>query len=112
MDVNLTPVNETWSAPEQQPAGGYRWYHKLSALLYILFCFEVGTFLLLFPWLELWDRNFFAGLGPGWRHVWDSPYVRGAVSGLGLVNILMSFVELFRLHRFSHRVPGGKHPIE
>jgi hypothetical protein len=35
------------------------------------------------------------------RNLWDNPYVRGAVSGLGIVNIYISFSELFRLRRFS-----------
>ena len=31
--------------------------------------------------------------------VWDNPYFRGALSGLGLLNIYISFVEVFRLKR-------------
>jgi hypothetical protein len=32
--------------------------------------------------------------------LWDNMYLRGAVSGLGLANLYISFVELFRLERF------------
>ena len=39
---------------------------------------------------------------PLWaQSVWVSPYFRGAISGIGLVNIYISFVEVFRLRRFS-----------
>ena len=33
------------------------------------------------------------------RDVWDSSYFRGALSGLGLVNIYISLAEVFRLRR-------------
>lgn len=88
------------------------WHHKLASIVFIFFCFEVGAFLLLFPWLELWDHNFFASLTPGWEHFWASPYVRGAVSGLGLINIWISFSELFRLRRFSKREGSSEGAIK
>jgi hypothetical protein len=80
---------------------GHRWYYKLGALLYVFFCFEIGVFLLLFPWLDLWQRNFLSGLAPAWFDFWNSPYLRGAISGLGVLNIGISFSELFRLRRFA-----------
>jgi hypothetical protein len=97
--VNSTPMEQPWSGPREESG----WRHKAAGLLYVFFLFEVGAFLLLFPWLDLWDHNFFAGFGEGWERFWDSPYVRGAVSGLGLINIGFSFSELFRLRRFPKR---------
>ena len=73
------------------------------AIVYVFFCFEIGVFLVLFPWLELWSRNYFSGLGPVWSELWNSPYFRGAVSGLGVIDIGISFSELFRLRRFAGR---------
>jgi ribosomal-protein-alanine N-acetyltransferase len=32
----------------------WRWYQIVTALLFIIFCFELGIFLLVFPWLEYW----------------------------------------------------------
>ena len=86
---------------EQAPAPAYRWYHKASALLLIVFCLEVGVVLLVFPWLEYWDNNFFSNWIPKLHGYWDNSYVRGAVSGLGVANIIIAFGELFRLRRFS-----------
>jgi hypothetical protein len=77
-----------------------RWYHKLAALVYIVFCFEVGVFLVLFPWIEPWHNNFFSELGGRWHLIWNSPFLRGAVSGLGLIDIGISLSELLRLRRF------------
>jgi hypothetical protein len=78
----------------------YRWYHKFSALLFIIFCLELGTFLLVFPWLDYWDHNFFSSLVPEWHRFWENAYLRGAVSGLGVVNLYIGFIEIIRLRRF------------
>ena len=80
-----------------------RWYHKMSAVLFITFCLEIGFFLLIFPWTEFWDSNYFSAVIPEWHQYWDNMYVRGAISGLGVVNLYISFVEMFRLRRFSKR---------
>lgn len=81
----------------------YHWYQKAAAVLYVFFCFEIGVFLVLFPWLDLWSRNYFSALSPAWSELWSNPYFRGAVSGIGLIDIGISFAELFRLRRFSRR---------
>jgi hypothetical protein len=78
-----------------------RWYHKIGALLGAILIFELGVFLVVFPWLDVWKTSWWSGLGQGFERIWDSGYFRGAVSGLGLVNIWISFTEVFRLRRFS-----------
>lgn len=92
---------EPGPVPVSAPAREYRWYHKAGAIAFTIVCFELGVFLLVFPWMEVWDANYFAGLDPRWAQVWRNPYFRGAVSGLGLANIFISFVEIVRLRRFS-----------
>jgi len=93
-------------AAEADDGADQRWYHKLGALIYVFFCFEVGVFLLLFPWLDLWQRNYLGSLTPEWIDIWNSSYLRGAVSGLGVINIGISFSELFRLRRFARVRPS------
>ena len=88
-------------APVERPV--YHWYHKMSAVLLITFCLEAGLVLLIFPWTEAWDTNYFASLTPQWHAWWDNMYLRGAVSGLGIVNLYISIVEIFRLRRFARR---------
>jgi len=89
------------AVPTDAPA--YRWYHKIWAVLLIAFCLEIGLFLLGFPWTEYWQSNYFSNLTAGWRHVWLSTYFRGALSGLGIINLCIAFVEIFRLRRFVKR---------
>ena len=60
----------------------------MSAVVFITFCLEIGLFLLIFPWTEYWDGNYFSSLLPQLRDYWNNMYVRGAVSGLGVVNLL------------------------
>lgn len=91
---------------ESGPGPRHRWYHRLGALLFVIFCFELGVFLLVFPWLEAWDINWFATFSPEAHELWINPYFRGAISGLGLVNVFISLMEVVRLRRFA----APRHP--
>ncbi|MBI1789842.1 MAG: hypothetical protein HYR60_20115 [Acidobacteria bacterium] len=97
----MSPQSTT---PRVEPAAprsrAYRWYHKLFALTFIVFCLEIGVVLLILPWSEYWDENYLSSLTQQWRGLWDNAYLRGAVSGLGIVNIYISVSELFGLRRF------------
>jgi hypothetical protein len=88
--------------PAAQPPV-YRWYHRFFAVLLATGCLILGIGLLLFPWTPYWDNNYFANLSPFWRHWWQNLYLRGAVSGIGVVNLYISLVEVYRLRRFSQR---------
>jgi hypothetical protein len=78
----------------------YRWYHKLAAIIFITLCLEIGFFLLVFPWTGYWGGNYFVGLARLGQW-WDNLYLRGACSGLGVVNLYISVLEIFRLRRFA-----------
>lgn len=79
------PVNP--QSPVNRPAS---WLNRLANFAFVVLCFELGAFLLVYPWLDNWTTNWFADYRPGWRDIWSSPYFRGAVSGLGLVNLGIS----------------------
>jgi len=67
-------------------------------LLLAAFFLEIGFVLLVVPWSSYWDRNFFAQSWPPLHALLTSNYVRGAVSGLGIVNVLAAvgvIAELF-----------------
>ena len=94
------PAAEEVRPPEPPPAPRYHWYHKLSAVLFITLCLDIGLFLLIGPWTDYWDN--FASFMHAWRPYLDNMYVRGAISGLGMVNLYISLGEVFRLRRFSN----------
>jgi hypothetical protein len=68
----------------------------MALLIAALFA-EVGLVLVVVPWSPLWDRNYFLDVVPHLRVVVTSNYFRGAVSGLGLINVAAGIVELVAL---------------
>lgn len=50
--------------------------------------------LLVMPWSEFWDRNYFADIVPGLGPLVRSDFVRGAVTGVGLLIVLAGLGEL------------------
>lgn len=49
---------------------------------------------MLIPWSTFWERNYFVEWSPAIEAWLTSNYLRGAISGLGLVNIAAALVEL------------------
>ena len=66
-------------------------------LLLVAFFLEAGFALLLVPWSSYWDRNYFVASIPVLESALTNDFVRGAVSGLGLINVAAGVVELFSL---------------
>ena len=69
----------------------------LSRLLVLAYFVEVGLVLLVVPWSPFWGRNYFVDLWPAFEVVTRSNLVRGAVSGLGLINLWAAMAELATL---------------
>jgi hypothetical protein len=66
-------------------------------LIYIAFFIEVGLLLIVLPWSRFWERNYFAIGAPGVYAFITNNFVRGGVSGLGLVNLIAGLAEFARL---------------
>lgn len=60
----------------------------------IAFFLEVGFLLAVVPWTPFWDRNYFAQWLPWLQSAMTNPFVRGGVSGLGVVNVVAALGEL------------------
>ena len=85
---------------------------KLSVIFYIILCLEIGIFLTVAPWwphgmwgISDWGNNYFllyaarkTGIH-GLQAVVASGWVRGAVSGVGLLNLGIAFWEIFNFKR-------------
>jgi hypothetical protein len=63
-------------------------------LVYAACFFEVGLLLVVLPWTTLWDRNYVFDVLPLVRGLTHSPYLRGAVSGLGVLNVGLGIIEV------------------
>ena len=85
---------------------------KLSVIFYIILCLEIGIFLTVAPWwphgmwgFSDWGNNYFllyaahtTGI-QGLQSVVASGWVRGAVSGVGILNLGIAFWEIFNFNR-------------
>ncbi|MFY9804421.1 MAG: hypothetical protein WA211_14845 [Candidatus Acidiferrales bacterium] len=68
---------------------------RLLRVVLLLLWLELGLMLILLPWSDVWDINYFLYLYPALGLIVKNPYLRGAVSGLGLMNVLFA-LEAFR----------------
>ena len=78
--------------------------NRLLAVAFILFCLEIGLFLIFVPWSAFWETNFLLSYVPFMRPLVLSNFFRGAVTGLGAVDILFGVQEL-KLFLRSFRAP-------
>ena len=49
---------------------------------------------MLIPWSAFWERNYFTDWSPVLSNILVSNYTRGAVTGLGLLNVWAALAEL------------------
>jgi len=86
----------------------FRMSAKLSVIFYIVLCLEIGLVLTLMPWipqgffgLSDWGNNYFLLYAArktgfyGLQAVVASGWVRGAVTGVGVLNLGIAFWEIF-----------------
>ena len=66
----------------------------LAVVLSVVSSLLVGSILVFVPWTPLWDANYLIQPHPTLRTVVLSAFVRGTVTGLGIVNIAMALHEL------------------
>lgn len=79
----------------------------MMRLLLIVFYVEVGLVLAVVPWSAYWERNYFADALPMLHAIITNHFFRGAVSGLGLVNLAAAIAELRSLlagRRMRHSI--------
>jgi len=55
---------------------------------------ETGLLLVLIPWSAFWERNYFFEWSRVLSGLMTSNYTRGAISGLGLINVWAALAEL------------------
>ena len=97
---------------------------KLSVIFYIILCLEIGAVLVLLPWvpqgtwgvLSDWGNNYFLVYAAhktgshALQAVVASGWVRGAVTGVGLLNIGIAFWEIFHFRQTVQALQQGTEP--
>jgi hypothetical protein len=61
----------------------------LSAVL-VVACCMMGAILFYLPWTSLWEQNYFLSHFPSLMRILLHPAFRGAVSGLGILDIFLA----------------------
>jgi len=77
---------------------GLTWIWRL---VYIVYCLEVGGFLLVLPWFGIWDNNYLLYRYSLIRPIVHNAFLKGAVVGLGIVNILIGIQEIASFKKSS-----------
>jgi hypothetical protein len=86
---------------QQSPRPRLGWQRRLLRISLALFIFEIGAFLVIFPWTEDWNLNYFQVVTPGLQDLWYQPSFRGALTGLGFVNIYIACLQVVHSFRRS-----------
>jgi len=97
---------------------------KLSVIFYIILCLEIGIVLTLLPWvpqgtlgLSDWGNNYFllyAARKTGLQVIQTvvaSGWMRGAVTGVGLLNIGIAFWEIFHFRQTVRALQETSEPL-
>jgi hypothetical protein len=69
------------------------------SICFVVFAGELGLCLIVLPWLSNWDMSYIPVHSPKLSDVWMSPYFRGLLSGLGLLNLYVALAETARIVR-------------
>jgi len=69
--------------------------------IYVIYTLEIGLILFLIPWLNIWESNYFFQKNIYLGEIMRNPYMRGAVSGLGIVTVLIAFGETVKTNKLS-----------
>jgi hypothetical protein len=75
----------------------------LNRLLFTAYFLEVGLILILVPWSPFWERNYFAESYPVLQAFIRNNFVRGAVSGVGILNLVAGLADLRSLLPWARR---------
>ena len=68
-------------------------------LFFALYCLEAGLFFAVVPWTRIWTMNSLLHASASIAMVADNPFVRGFVSGIGVLHLIFGARELMRLMR-------------
>ncbi len=90
--VPLVPV----SAAKPSPSVARLWMRRVGVLLFVFLCATLGVMLMILPWRPEWSDNPLLLPYPALRTVVASGFVRGVLTGLGVLNVWIGFWEAIR----------------
>jgi hypothetical protein len=90
--------------PDAQVGSGAApvWLQRVSLFILVLFCVYLGVMVMVLPWWSrVWDDNLYIESHPALSAVLHQGWVRGLISGLGLLDIWIGVSEA--VHYRDHR---------
>jgi hypothetical protein len=64
--------------------------NRVLRVVMLLVWLELGLVLVLLPWSSIWEINYFLYQCPTLGFIMKNFFLRGAISGLGIMNVLMA----------------------
>lgn len=92
---------------------------KLTVIFFIILCLLIGVYLILLPWISFgmigdWGDNFLLAFVsaktnlPVLQKTVASGWVRGAVTGLGILNLVIAFWEMANFKQSVRMLESGE----
>jgi len=66
---------------------------RVFVIVYVVFCLQLGIMLIVLPWSDPWTNNNLLAHWPTLRHLWEHGFFRGAISGLGFLDLWLGISE-------------------
>ncbi len=93
--TGMVPLETT--GPQPAPV----WLQRLSLIVLVMFCFYIGGLMAILPWSpRYWDQNGWLLAHPAVDAVLDRGWVRGLLTGVGLLDIWIGISELLHYRDF------------
>lgn len=77
-------------------------------LFFAVYCIEAGVFFAVVPWTRIWVYHPLLHQSMAVAILVENPFVRGFVSGIGVVHVLVGVRELMRIIRERRQAGGGE----
>jgi hypothetical protein len=69
------------------------WMRRSKLVMFVMACIYLGIVLVILPWNDVWTQNVLVHRYPALHDIVMNNFVRGAVTGLGFVNIWLGIWE-------------------
>ncbi|SEG60232.1 hypothetical protein SAMN05421819_3714 [Bryocella elongata] len=97
-----SPMSSPGRAPKEPVAPAPVWLQRMSLVVFVLFCFYIGGILAVLPWSpRYWDQNGWLMAHPAIDAIAIQGWMRGLISGIGLVDVWIGISELIHYRDFK-----------
>jgi hypothetical protein len=96
-------------APEESPVAV--WIHRITLVVYVMFCIEIGLVLAVLPWRPVWTDNSIVIAYPTLRALMGNNFVRGVVTGVGLLDLWIGIWDAVHYREHKQQFVSAPNPL-